>query len=330
VRVKFLTAVSFGAAFLAGFLCGNALCRSISCRSAIGILFGRGRLIALAHGSGIYEQDVLRRAQELRYLNGVDDKTGPAEETKSSSILASLVANAAVSSLARSEKIPRLLIDRQYSLLQSQFRDRKTSALSLLANRFSLNLFRRQIGASSRAQRWIDRQLAGQIGVTAEESQQYYEMNRKGYLEPIRFRASHLFLAAPPETQPEIIEAKRLSIEALSARIIGGENLAELVTLFSEDNATRTHGGDLGFFSEFRMLSEFIAPIMNMHVGEIGPVVRTRLGFHIVQLTDLRGARQLSFDEVRLEISLVLENEKRRTAVPKLVASVLEQVDFVP
>ena len=52
-----------------------------------------------------------------------------------------------------------------------------------------------------------------------------------------------------------------------------------------------------------------------MHVDEIGPPVRTRLGFHIIQLTDSKPVRQMVFEEVRQEVGLTLENEKRRKGI---------------
>ena len=43
--------------------------------------------------------------------------------------------------------------------------------------------------------------------------------------------------------------------------------------------------------------------------------LRTRLGFHIIQLTDFKPSRQITFGEVQPEIRLAIENEKRRPAL---------------
>ncbi len=88
-------------------------------------------------------------------------------------------------------------------------------------------------------------------------------------------------------------------------------------------------GGDLGFFSESRMPPDFFAAIRNMRVGEISRVVRTRLGFHIIQLTDSKPAHQTTFDQSRMEISLMLGNQKRATALKELVANLSPQAEFI-
>jgi hypothetical protein len=46
------------AASFAGVFCSELLCRSVSFRDAAGRLFGRGRLIAMTDGEGIYEKDL--------------------------------------------------------------------------------------------------------------------------------------------------------------------------------------------------------------------------------------------------------------------------------
>jgi parvulin-like peptidyl-prolyl isomerase len=148
-------------------------------------------------------------------------------------------------------------------------------------------------------------------------------------LQPVRFRASHLFLAAPPETSPDVVETKQRAIELLAARINHGENLAELAAVASEDEATKTRGGDLGFFSESRMPADFFATVVKMGVGDVSQPVRTSLGLHIIQLTDSKPAREMTFEEARTEIALTIENENRRTVLQRLAADLLARAEFM-
>jgi parvulin-like peptidyl-prolyl isomerase len=59
------------------------------------------------------------------------------------------------------------------------------------------------------------------------------------------------------------------------------------------------------------MPADFFGAVTKLRVGQISPPIRTRLGFHIVQLTDSKPAQQLPFDQVRAEIGAALESEKR-------------------
>ena len=60
-------------ACLAGVVSAFLICGSIAGRDAIGILLGRGHLLALACGTGIYEVDLERALSESRYANGANE-----------------------------------------------------------------------------------------------------------------------------------------------------------------------------------------------------------------------------------------------------------------
>jgi hypothetical protein len=289
----------------------------------MGKMFGRGELIALVHGAGVYEQDVARRTRELHYRNGEGvDLDGKSIET-------ALTSKAALDFQARREKISRATLNAEYGLVRAQFGDNKTWQSALRANRLCSWTLRRQIAEDLRDRRWLDRQLADATVVSDEECRACFNANQAAFQQPVRFRASHLFLAAPPETPKERVEVKRQIVEELAKRLQRGERFIDLVAQFSEDEATRKRGGDLGYFSEFRIPPVFISAIRGMQVGQTSGVVQTALGFHLIQLTELKDARQMTFDEARPQILAWLANAKRRTAVGQMLADLAREAVFV-
>jgi parvulin-like peptidyl-prolyl isomerase len=68
------------------------------------------------------------------------------------------------------------------------------------------------------------------------------------------------------------------------------------------------------------MPQDFVAAISGMKVGET-KTVRSNLGFHLVRLTEIKPAREISFEEARAEILLSFMNAQRREAVEKLAAA---------
>ena len=67
--------------------------------------------------------------------------------------------------------------------------------------------------------------------------------------------------------------------------------------------------------------------IQRLHVGETSPVIQTKLGFHIIQLTDAKEARQMSFDEGPREIAAQLENARRQAAVQRMIVDLSAEAD---
>jgi parvulin-like peptidyl-prolyl isomerase len=214
-------------------------------------------------------------------------------------------------------------------LLQGQFRDVKEWRGALRKRGLTPGSVRRMMADDLRAVQWFLQQIDSQVQTTAEECRAYYQAHPESFSQPARFRASHLFLAAPPETPPEIVDQKREKIEALSKRIAAGEDFFELIAVESEDEETKARGGDLGFFSASRMPADFFSAVAKMEVGRISPPVRTRLGFHIVELTNLRPSRQLGFEEVEPEIALRIQNEKRQRLTPGFAAKLADAAEFL-
>lgn len=316
-------------AVIAGIGCGQLACQSISCRDAIGRLFERGRLMALAGGRGVYEADVERAVVEVRDANDLDDADSTQSALSKEQVLSSLATNAVAQDMAANEKISANEIDRELKLLRFQFRDQNTWVAVLRSNHLSEHRLRGLIADDLKARRWIRRRLAPQLEVTTEECRQFYEQHPEVYAQPVRLRVSHLFLAASAETPPEIVDAKAQAIESLSKRIKEGENFADLVASMSEDEATKARGGDLGFFSAYRMPPDFFAAATKIPLGQISQPIRTALGFHIVQATDRRPARQMTFDEARGDVAGVLAYDKRQTALRKLDVDLSERVRTV-
>lgn len=315
------------AAGAAGIALGQLICYSTAFRDAIGVGLGRGHLLAVVGGEGIYETDVDREIEELDYAKG-QEVVDPADIDASRAALKRFIATVAVKRLARTEEISETQIDREFDLARSQFRDRNVWITALEKNRLSSRSLRSDIANNLRVQKWIERQLGNETGVTENECAGYFNAHQALFALPARFQASHLFLAAPAETPAPIVDFKRRTIDSLSVRLCHGEDFSELVGLTSEDEATKIKGGDLGFFSASRMPPDFFSAIGKMQLGQLSAPVQTRLGFHIVRLTDSRPVRQMNFGEAEGEIRLSLENDRRREIIQRLADKLARQASF--
>ena len=206
-------------------------------------------------------------------------------------------------------------------LLRAQFPDEKTWNRALASAGLTRRSLQREVETNLRDRNWLEAQIASRIQPNKTETRRYYDEHRSTFQEPLRFRASHLFLAAPEGTPAEVIAAKRSLIEQLSKRLAHGESFPALVAEFSEDDATKKRGGDLGYFASERMLPAVFDAAEKLHPGETSAPVRSRLGFHIIRLTESRPARALTFEEAQREIETLLANQKRTDTVARTIAA---------
>lgn len=74
----------------------------------------------------------------------------------------------------------------------------------------------------------------------------------------------------------------------LKKRIEKGEDFETLAMANSQDPSVADNKGDLGYFSAFRMVYPFESAAYKTKVGQISNPVRTRFGYHIIKVTDVR------------------------------------------
>lgn len=104
-------------------------------------------------------------------------------------------------------------------------------------------------------------------------------------------RASHILFTLDANAAPE--DTLRVYKKAMSIRkyLLKGKDFAELANAESQDPSADRNGGDLGYFTAFRMIYPFESAAYNTPVGEISMPVRTRFGYHVIKVTDKREAR---------------------------------------
>jgi len=144
--------------------------------------------------------------------------------------------------------------------------------------------------------------------------QAWFESYREQLRLPELVHVSHIFLSAHDPEKHD----RRPEIHAISARLAAGEPFAGLATRHSEDARSRPLGGDLGWVSPARMPADIMAALAQQTLGKPGAPARSRLGWHIFLVHERRASRIPALDEVRAEISALLDLRQReaRAASP--------------
>ncbi len=297
------------AAVALGIGAGECLTSSFFFRHWIGQVTGRGQLEALVNGTGIYDTDLWRAWQGERFALGAGPEKMPLAARQRA--LERSIAEAKLAAAARDQPVDSAALAQEIDLLRWQFPDDQTWQAALQTAGLNTSSLKGEVASNLRMRRFLEHCLAGKIQPNDAKVRAYFATHQPAFQLPPRFRARHLFLAAPEGYPPEVIERKKTLIAELSRRIGHGESFPVLVTQFSEDDATRGYDGDLDYFAAERMLPAVFAAAQRLRPGEISSPVRSRLGFHILRLTESRPARTLTLAEAKPEIETLLANQKR-------------------
>jgi parvulin-like peptidyl-prolyl isomerase len=302
-------------ALIMGGVSGEIIYRSKICRDAIGLCFSRGRLLAAINGQGIYESDVKAEMAVRQYLAGSNP-----DANSEDAVLSRLVANEALRQLSDRVTVSELEVQHEFDLLRHEFGDDKSWATRMVNSGISAQSLRQRVRENLACRPLIEEEITSRLVTDELAVSTYYAQHLANFVQPMRLRVSHIFLAAPPETLPEIVQTRQKLIDSLAARLRGGEDFEALGWEESEDDASKPRGGDLGYLSQWRTPQDFFATVSQLKIGETSKPFRSLLGFHIVRVTEIEPARQMTFEEARPEIAARLTNQRRRDAVTEFAA----------
>jgi peptidyl-prolyl cis-trans isomerase D len=152
--------------------------------------------------------------------------------------------------------------------------------------------------------------VAAGVAVTEEALRRHYEeIAPERFVDAEQRRGSHILVEGGDDDA-----AARARAESLLERTKGGADFAALARENSDDIGSKAQGGDLGWSVKEAYEAPFAEALFSMQKGEIRGPVKTRFGYHIIRLDDVRPAHQRPFDEVRAE----LEAEYRRDQAQSL------------
>ncbi len=125
--------------------------------------------------------------------------------------------------------------------------------------------------------------------------------------------ASHILILVDENASPADTLAAYNKTKAIRERIMKGEDFGTVAAEVSQDPSAKENKGNLGYFTSFRMVYAFENGAYNTPVGTISNPVRTRFGYHLIKVNDIRANR----GEVAVAHIMILkqkDNEEVTTA----------------
>lgn len=142
-------------------------------------------------------------------------------------------------------------------------------------------------------------------------------------------KASHILIQNKTDSLGNIVdtlEAYNKAQEILQ-RARNGEDFGELAKQFSQDPGSAPNGGDLGYFDRRRMVQEFDSAAFSLKKDEISDVIKTRFGYHIIKLTDIKEYEPFEKQKDKLK-SEFKRSQQYKGEYNKYLEQVRDKLDF--
>lgn len=156
--------------------------------------------------------------------------------------------------------------------------------------------------------------------VTKELVDEGYKRSQK------EIKASHILIMVDENAAPADTLAAYNKIMDIRKRALNGEDFGKLAQENSQDPSAKENKGDLGYFSAFRMVYAFESAAFKTPVGKISNPVRTRFGYHLIKVDDVRDNR----GEVTVAHIMILnpkeDTELERTKTKKTIDDIYQKL----
>ncbi len=132
------------------------------------------------------------------------------------------------------------------------------------------------------------------------------ELVDEGYKRLLKeVNASHILIMVDENASPADTLVAYNKTLAIRDRIIKGEDFGTVAQEVSQDPSAKENKGNLGYFTSFRMVYAFENGAYNTPVGTVSMPVRTRFGYHLIKVNDIRDNR----GEVSVAHIMILKNK---------------------
>ncbi len=168
--------------------------------------------------------------------------------------------------------------------------------------------------------RLIDRQVGTDFAASETEIAQFYELHAGRFSTPEAVHVRHLLIKVDKDSPPAAIAKARKKADELRQQLLDGADFGDIARQHS-DCQTRNNGGDLGLVGRDDLVPEFEKAAFSQSPYEIGNLVESPFGFHVVQVLERRPAVTQALAEVRDDVARQVATAKKNRAVADYVAT---------
>jgi len=165
---------------------------------------------------------------------------------------------------------------------------------------------------------------------TEEELRAYYQAHREWYVEPDAVLIYQIVKFRPEgDDSADADERLRSEMALLRNRWLAGEDFTELARRYS-DGAHAAQGGKIGWITaDVNLPAEVVEAAFTQQVNQVGEVVQSPMGYHLVWVAARRPRKQLSFEEARPVVEDHFSHERRREPVIQLYEKMRQEATII-
>jgi len=288
------------------------------------------KLVARVNGVDIESKYIqFRLSQIIKKINRpltIKEKTSIVKDLIEKEIVRELI-----NQQGKKEKLvlDNKMIETELESLRSAYSSGDEFNNALKTRNINLEDIKKSMQIDLNARQLLNAQIKGKVNISNEDVKKYYEENKSKFQRPEAYHARHILAAYfPPEalrnqTIKELKKNKEFfarmaeeKIDKVIEELKKGADFKELAKNQSDDESSRETGGDLDYIYKGIFDESFDEAAEKLNPGEISEKIKTKFGFHVIQLIEKKPPELATFDEMKpgIQKHLFLEEAKKQVA----------------
>ncbi len=250
------------------------------------------RIIAVVDQSVITEQEL---ADRIKTVSAQLEKSGtelPPQNILEKQILERLIADNLQLQLAAQTglKVDDTQLDKTIERIAAQNKlSPEEFKAALEKEGISIRKFREDIRNEITIARLREREVDNRLNVSEGEVDNYLTTQANRGEEQDEFEVSHILIRTPEDSTPEDLQKAKIKTEDALKQLADGTSFEQVSAAFS-DAPNALEGGALGWKKGDQLPALFLDTLKSLQVGQVSKPIRSPNGFHVLKLTNRRGA----------------------------------------
>lgn len=188
--------------------------------------------------------------------------------------------------------------------------------MDVLEANLRLDLFKNKVLQDKFDEAWA--------AITDDYAKTYYDEHPDEFKQPAGRFASHILIRVGHDADDAARMKARNKAEEVRKALLEGADFAQLAATTSECTS-RSRGGDLGFIPRGREAPAFEEAVYSQPIGQIGAVVESPVGFHVIKVTGEQEERMVPFEEVKQRLINGLKRREQQRIIAEYIDGLRER-----
>ncbi len=193
-------------------------------------------------------------------------------------------------------------VDSAFQILKAAYPDEKVFKAALAEAGDTEKSLREKLSRQIVQDKLLDTQVPPPSLPDDKEILAFYNENKSKFTVSDTLRASQIVLLTPKNASAESVQTKKAMLEKIRAELMrDSADFPRLVARFTgiaaehSETPEKQQGGDLARFAPGDFKPDFASQVKKLGIGQLSPVFRTSLGWHLVLLTEKNDGKFASY-----------------------------------